>query len=159
MKEKPQSRILVIDDEESVRKSLTFVLEDEGYLVEVAENGQEAIRKSKANLYNLALVDIRLPDMDGISLLSQMRETVPKMVKIVVTGYPSLDTSMGAVNNGANGYIIKPYSVEHLLHTIREHLQKQQEAEKFDEKKVIDFIETRDKENEARISAAKRSKN
>jgi DNA-binding NtrC family response regulator len=159
MKGKQQARILVIDDEESVRKSLAFILEDEGYMVDVAENGQEAIRKSKANLYNLALVDIRLPDMDGISLLPQMREIVPKMVKIVVTGYPSLDNSMGAVNNGANGYIIKPYSVENLLHTIREHLQKQQEAEKFDEKKVVDFIETRDKENEARISAAKRPKN
>jgi DNA-binding NtrC family response regulator len=159
MKGKQQARILVIDDEESVRKSLAFILEDEGYMVDVAENGQEAIRKSKANLYNLALVDIRLPDMDGISLLPQMREIVPKMVKIVVTGYPSLDNSMGAVNNGANGYIIKPYSVENLLHTIREHSQKQQEAEKFDEKKVVDFIETRDKENEARISAAKRPKN
>ena len=158
MTAKQQARILVIDDEESVRKSLAFVLEDEGYMVDVAENGQEAIKKSKANLYNLALVDIRLPDMDGISLLSQMRETVPEMVKIVVTGYPSLDNSIGAVNNGANGYIIKPYSVEHLLRTINDHLQKQHEAAKFDEKKVIDFMETRDMENEARISAEKLAK-
>jgi DNA-binding response OmpR family regulator len=158
MKRKQQARILVIDDEESVRKSLAFVLEDEGYMVDVAENGQEAIRKSKANLYNLALVDIRLPDMDGISLMPQMRETVPKMVKIVVTGYPSLANSIGAVNNGADSYIIKPYSVEHLLRTIKDHLQKQQEAAKFDEKKVIDFMETREMENEARISATKLAK-
>jgi DNA-binding response OmpR family regulator len=158
MKRKQQARILVIDDEESVRKSLAFVLEDEGYMIDVAENGQEAIRKSKANLYNLALVDIRLPDMDGISLMPQMRETVPKMVKIVVTGYPSLANSIGAVNNGADSYIIKPYSVEHLLRTIKDHLQKQQEAAKFDEKKVIDFMETREMENEARISATKLAK-
>jgi DNA-binding response OmpR family regulator len=158
MKERQESRILLIDDEESVRKSLAFILEDEGYVVDVAENGQEAIRKSKANLYNLALVDVRLPDMDGISLLPQMRETVPKMVKIVVTGYPSLANSIGAVNNGADGYIIKPYSVEHLLRTIKDHLQKQRETAKFDEKKVIDFMETREKENEARISAAKLAK-
>lgn len=158
MKERQESRILLIDDEESVRKSLAFILEDEGYVVDVAENGQEAIRKSKANLYNLALVDVRLPDMDGISLLPQMRETVPKMVKIVVTGYPSLANSIGAVNNGADGYIIKPYSVEHLLRTIKDHLQKQRETAKFDEKKVIDFMETREKENEARIPAAKLAK-
>jgi DNA-binding response OmpR family regulator len=158
MKERQESRILLIDDEESVRKSLAFILEDEGYVVDVAENGQEAIRKSKANLYNLALVDVRLPDMDGISLLPQMRETVPKMVKIVVTGYPSLANSIGAVNNGADGYIIKPYSVEHLLRTIKDHLQKQRETAKFDEKKVIDFMETREKENEAGSSAAKLAK-
>jgi DNA-binding response OmpR family regulator len=158
MKERQESRILLIDDEESVRKSLAFILEDEGYVVDVAENGQEAIRKSKANLYNLALVDVRLPDMDGISLLPQMRETVPKMVKIVVTGYPSLANSIGAVNNGADGYIIKPYSVEHLLRTIKDHLQKQRETAKFDEKKVIDFMETREKENESRSSAAKLAK-
>ena len=152
MKGKQQARILVIDDEESVRQSLAFVLEDEGYMVDVAENGQEAIRKTKTNLYNLALVDIRLPDMDGISLLPQMSETVPKMVKIIVTGYPSLDNSIEAVNKGADGYIIKPYSMEYLLRTIKEHLRKQQEARKFDERKVKEFIETCVEEHEAKIS-------
>jgi len=157
MKGTQQARILVIDDEESVRKSLVFVLKDEGYVVDVAENGHQAIKKTKTNFYNLALVDIRLPDMDGISLLPRMRETVPKMVKIIVTGYPSLDNSIEAVNKGADGYIIKPYSIEHLLHTIKEHLRKQQEANKFDERKVKEFIETCVEEHEAKIST-KRSK-
>lgn len=153
MKGKQAARILVIDDEESVRRSLALVLEDEGYAVDVAENGQEAIKKSKANFYNLALVDIRLPDMDGINLLSQMRETIPKMIKVIITGYPSLDNSIEAVNKGADGYIVKPYSMENLLRTIKEHLQKQQKAKKFDEEKVKEFIEARAEEHEAKARA------
>jgi DNA-binding NtrC family response regulator len=156
MKGKQQARILVIDDEESVRKSLALVLEDEGYAVDVAENGQEAIKKSKANFYNLALVDIRLPDIDGISLLPQMNETVPKMVKIIITGYPSLDNSIEAVNRGADGYIVKPYSMENLLRTIREHLQKQREAKKYSEEKVKEFIEARAEEHERKARAKRR---
>jgi len=156
MKEKQAARILVIDDEESVRKSLALVLKDEGYAVDVAENGEEAIKKSKANFYNLALVDIRLPDIDGISLLPQMRETVPKMVKIIITGYPSLDNSIEAVNRGADGYIVKPYSMENLLRTIREHLQKQQEAKKYSEEKVKEFIEARAEEHEKKTRAKRR---
>jgi DNA-binding NtrC family response regulator len=157
MKGKRAARILVIDDEESVRKSLALVLKDEGYSVDVAENGHEAIKKSKANVYNLALVDIRLPDINGISLLSEMRETVPKMAKIIITGYPSLDNSIEAVNRGADGYIVKPYTIENLLRTIKEHLQKQQEAKKFSEEKVKEFIETRAEEHEAK-ALTKRSR-
>jgi DNA-binding response OmpR family regulator len=156
MKGKQAARILVIDDEESVRKSLALVLKDEGYAVDVAENGEEAIKKSRANFYNLALVDIRLPDIDGISLLQQLRETVPKMVKIIITGYPSLDNSIEAVNRGADGYIVKPYSMENLLRTIREHLQKQQEAKKYSEEKVKEFIEARAEEHERKARAKRR---
>ena len=158
MKTKQVTRILVIDDEESVRKSLALVLKDEGYSVDVAENGQEAIKKSSANFYNLALVDIRLPDMDGISLLTQMRETVPKMIKIIVTGYPSLDNSIEAVNQGADGYIVKPFKMEDLLSKIKEHLKKQQEAKKFSEEKVKEFIEARAEEHESKTSVKHRPK-
>ena len=157
MKTAEQPRILIIDDQESIRKSLKLALEREGYLVETAENGREAIRKSKGRLYNLALVDLRLPDMDGIELLTRMRETVPKMVKIIITGYPSQENAIEAVNRGADGYIVKPYTMEDLLRKIKEHLQKQQEAKKYSEEKFTEFIETRAEEYESRTSA-KRSK-
>jgi len=75
------ARILVIDDDESIRKSLATVLEEEGYVVDTAENGKEAIQKSNVNFYNLALIDIQLPDMEGTRLLTAMKETTPKMVK------------------------------------------------------------------------------
>ena len=138
--------ILVVDDEESIRKTLTAILEDEGYVVDTAENAKEAIEKSNTRFYNIALVDIRLPDMEGTKLLAAMRETTPKMVKIVVTGYPSLQNAVEAVNKGADAYVFKPVNIEKLLMTIKEHLEKQQEAKKYSEQKVAEFIETRARE-------------
>jgi len=152
MKELEQARILVIDDDVTVRESLAVALKANGYEVDVAENGKEAVAKSKAKFYNLALVDLRLPDMDGIELLTSMRETVPKMVKIIITGYPSLENAIEAVNRVADGYLVKPYSMEELLRKIKEQLQKQQEARKYSEEKVKEFIETRAEEYESRAS-------
>jgi DNA-binding NtrC family response regulator len=153
MKTAEQSSILIIDDQESIRKSLKLALEREGYSVETAENGREAIRRSKEEFYNLALVDLRLPDMDGMELLTKMRETVPEMVKIIITGYPSQENAIEAVNRGADGYIVKPYTTEDLLRKIKEQLQKQREAKKYSEEKVKEFIETRIDELESRTSA------
>lgn len=146
------ARILVVDDEEGIRRSLEAVLEDRGCLVDTAENGREAISKSETKFYNLALVDIRLPDMDGVTLLTAMRETTPKMVKIIITGYPSLDNAIAAVNKGADGYVVKPFTMESLLGTIKEHLQKQKEAKRYSEEKVTEYIQTRAKEQEAKPS-------
>ena len=119
MKKSGPARILIIDDDKNIRASLATVLRDEGYVADAAESGQEAIKKSEANFYNLALVDLRLPDIDGIRLLTEIRETVPKMVKIIITGYPSLDNAIEAVNRGADGYMTKPYTMENLLNTRR----------------------------------------
>jgi DNA-binding response OmpR family regulator len=152
MKEQEQARILVIDDDKAVRKSHEALLKANGYEVDVAETGKEAIKKSKAKLYNLALVDLRLPDMEGIELLTAMRETVPKTVKIIITGYPSQENAIEAVNRGADGYMVKPYSMEELLRKIKEQLQKQKEARKFSEEKVKEFIEARAEEYESRTS-------
>src|SRR3972149_3849783 len=124
------AKILVIDDDASVRKVLAMALEDEGYTVDIAENGGEAIRKSDANFYNLALIDIRLPDMEGTRLLAEMKETVPKMVKIIVTGYPGLQNAVEAVNGGADAYVVKPFKMEDLLKTVGEQLKRQEEAKR-----------------------------
>ena len=137
------ARILVIDDDESVRKVLVTALEDEGYAADTAETGGEAIRKSNANFYNLALVDSRLPDMEGTWLLSEMKESTPKMVKIIVTGYPGLENAVDAVNRGADAYVVKPFKMENLLATVKEHLKKQEAARKDSEEKVKEFIEAR----------------
>jgi len=150
MKEMEGARVLVIDDEEGIRKSLKAILEEKGCLVDTAENGQEAIAKSKTRFYNLALIDIRLPDMDGVKLLTSMTDTTPKMVKIIVTGYPSLENAIDAVNKGADGYIVKPFTMEQLLNTVREYLRKQQEAKKYSEEKVKEYIESRAKELESK---------
>jgi len=158
MKGLEQARILVIDDDATVRRSLEVALKKNGYDVNVAETGKEAIKKSKAKLYNLALVDLRLPDMDGIELLTSMREAAPKMVKIIITGYPSQENAIEAVNRGADGYMVKPYTMEELLRKIKEQLQKQREAKKYSEEKVKEFIETRAEEHESRASAERKRK-
>jgi DNA-binding response OmpR family regulator len=150
MTDTEQVRILIVDDDETIRKSITTVLEEKGYLVDTAENGRAAIRKSEKEVYNLALIDIRLPDMDGVQLLTALKETAPKMVKIIITGYPSLQNAVEAVNKGADGYIVKPIKMGELLAMIKEHLKKQQEAGKYTEQKVVEFIETRAKELESR---------
>jgi DNA-binding NtrC family response regulator len=144
-----RTRILVVDDEESIRKVLKTVLEEEGYDVDTSENGREAIRKSNAKFYNLVLIDIRLPDMEGTKLLTALKETTPKMVKIIVTGYPTLQNAVEAVNMGADAYVLKPFKMENFLNTIREHLEKQRKAKKYSQEKVAEFIETRAKELKA----------
>jgi len=147
-------KILIIDDDESIRKALSAVLEEKGYVVDTAQCGSEAIDKSKANFYNLALIDIRLPDTEGTKLLKALRDTVPPMVKIIVTGYPSLGNALEALNKGADAYILKPLVMDNVLKTIREHLKKQQEARKYSEEKVAEFIEARARELEAESSTA-----
>jgi len=147
------ARILIIDDDESIRKALSAVLEDKGYIVDTAQCGSEAIEKSKTSFYNVALIDIRLPDIEGTRLLKALNDTVPPMIKIIVTGYPSLANAVEAVNKGADAYILKPLVMDNVLKTIREHLKRQQEARKYSEERVAEFIETRAKELEAEEAA------
>jgi len=143
-----KARILVVDDDENVLTTLITLLESAGYQVDAAKTGEEAIRKSETNFYNLALLDIRLPDMEGTELLTRMKDTIPKMIKIIVTGYPSLKNAVDAVNRGADGYLIKPVNVDELLSKIKDHLKKQQEARRYAEEKVGEYIESRARELE-----------
>ena len=136
-------KVLVIDDEESIRSVMTKILEEEGFAVDTARNGKQAIEKSKLNFYNLAFIDIKLPDVEGTELLTALKDSTPRMIKIIITGHPSLQNAIMAVNKGADAYIVKPRNVENILRTIREQLRKQQEAKKYSQEKVIEFIETR----------------
>lgn len=141
-----RARILVVDDDENIRNTLKPVLEEEGYVVDVAKDGYEAIAMTVQALYNIALIDIRLPDMSGVELLTRMRDTVPKMRKIMITGYPSVQNAIEAVNRKADAYLVKPVDVEKLLKTIRAHIEMQENEKKYSEERVAEFIETRVKE-------------
>jgi DNA-binding NtrC family response regulator len=153
-----RARILVVDDDESIRKTISEILEEKGYMVSTAENGKEAIEKTNARFYNLALIDIRLPDMEGTELLTRIRETTPPMIKIIVTGFPSLQNAMEAVNKSADAYLIKPVKIEELLSTIQEHLELQEEAKRYNEERITEFIETRMKELEQKIPFSKKKR-
>ena len=144
-------RILIVDDEESIRIATAAILEDEGYTVDTAKNGKEAIDKSNANLYNIAIIDYRLPDIEGTELLSSFRETPPKTMKIMVTGYPSLQNAAASVNKGADAFLMKPVSIETLLKTIREALERQGQNERYSEEKIAKFIETKFRKLEEKI--------
>ena len=141
-------RILVVDDDENISKVFKMNLENRGYEVDSAANGQEALDKVSRRFYNIALIDIKLPDMEGTDLLNTFNEKRSKMKKIIVTGFPTLENAMKVVNEGADGYILKPVKIETLIETIEEHLSKQREEEKFSERKVEEFIEARARELE-----------
>ena len=143
------ARILIIDDDEEILITFSIALRKEGYTVDTAKTGKEAVEKSKTNFYSLALIDIRLPDMDGTELLTKMKETTPKMRKIVVTGYPSMDGAMRALIEDADAYIVKPAKPDDIIEKVREQLKKQEE-EKHAQEKMGKFIETRPEEYEAK---------
>lgn len=114
--------ILVVDDDAEARKTLSSILLKEGYSVETAENGKQAIRASEKVHFDVALIEIKLPDMEGTEILHRLKEKQPHIVKIIVTGFPTLENAMKTVNEGADGYILKPFDIEKLLQMIRKHL-------------------------------------
>jgi DNA-binding NtrC family response regulator len=147
-KQAKKPSVLVIDDDEDIRKVLSEILKDKGYSVDTAETGRQALRKTEKKFYNLALIDIRLPDIEGIELLIKIKETKPKMRKIIITGYPTLKNAVEALNKGADAYIMKPLNIDKVLATIAEQLEKQKEEQKMTEKQLVQYIETRVKQIE-----------
>jgi DNA-binding NtrC family response regulator len=139
-------RILVVDDDDTIRTTMKAILQDEGYFVDLASTGKEAIQKSQENNYNVALLDIRLPDMEGVELLKLLKDGVPRTRKIMVTGYPSLQNAISALNKNADAYLLKPVDVEKLLTTVKQQIEAQENERKFSEQKVAEFIESRVKE-------------
>ena len=138
-----KSSILIVEDDANISESLSKILQQEGYDSDVAVNGEEAIQKSRNKFYDLALLDIKLPDMEGTQLLAKLHETTPKMVKIMVTGYPSIENSIEALNQGADAYVTKPVKPAKLLALIKEKLEEQRQAENVTEGKVTDWIKAR----------------
>jgi DNA-binding NtrC family response regulator len=140
------TRILVVDDDENIITPIEAILKDEGYAVDVARSGSEAIKKSENVAYNVALIDIRLPDMDGTEILRRMKDSIPKVRKIIVTGYPSMQNAINAVNLKADAYVVKPVDLDKLLGLIREQLTLQKAEKQYSQQKIAEFIETRVKE-------------
>jgi DNA-binding response OmpR family regulator len=118
--EKAKKQILVVDDDKSILRTFTRILQKTGYVIDTAETGKEAIEKSKKQHYDLALIDIRLPDIDGTELLVKLQKTMHDAVKIMITGFPSLETGVKALDEGADAYLVKPVKPEELLALIEE---------------------------------------
>jgi CheY-like chemotaxis protein/predicted transcriptional regulator len=120
---KTRPSVLLIDDDETIRKSLSHTLTEEGFSVDTAPNGKQALEKSQLRHYDLALVDIRLSDMEGTKLLKMLREKTPEIKEIIITGYPSIENAIKAIDEGADAYVIKPFKPADLLAKIREKLK------------------------------------
>jgi DNA-binding response OmpR family regulator len=121
-------RILVVDDDESVRVTLVAVLASEGYRVESAANGAEAIAIAESSEFDLLLTDLCLDDIDGLQVLVEVHRRWPDCVSILLTGYASVDSAITALRNGAYDYLCKPCPAADLLATVARGLERRQLA-------------------------------
>lgn len=135
-----QKLILVVDDDKGILKSFSAILELKGYRVDTAECGQEAIEKYQANYYNLALIDIKLPDLDGTTLLREFHQINPDTKKIMITGYATQENAIESLNRGANGYLVKPVTPGKLLSCVADKIKEQEVENELNEDIVNDLL-------------------
>jgi two-component system response regulator PilR (NtrC family) len=119
-----KDKILVADDEQSMREFLDIMLKKEGYKVSLASNGEEVVKLIDNDLFDLVLMDIRMPKLDGISALKKIKSIAPETVVIMITAYASADTAIKAMKEGAYDYITKPFKVEEIKLIINNALEK-----------------------------------
>jgi DNA-binding response OmpR family regulator len=114
-----KKRILVVDDDLNILKVFKRILEKEGYVVETADTGKEALKKIKKEKFDVWLIDVKLPDMEGTDLL---KVSDSEAIKIVVTGFSSDEVGRRAADYGADDFLVKPVRPEELIATVRERL-------------------------------------
>ena len=114
-----EARLLVVDDEESLRITTAAILENEGYIVDTASSGDEAVTLLNNTDYDLVLTDLHMEGGDGLSVLSQIRRHAPLTISVVLTGFASVESAIAALQEGAYDYLVKPCDIESMKHTIR----------------------------------------
>jgi len=124
-----KGRILIVDDEPSVRDSLSRWFRDDGYEVGVAEGANDALTRLAERRWDLALLDIRMRGTDGIELQRRMKDVDPDLVIIIMTGYASVDTAVTALKQGAYDYITKPLDPDDVSHLVQNALSHRRSAE------------------------------
>jgi DNA-binding NtrC family response regulator len=110
--------ILVVDDEESMRHFLLKTLTREGYEVTVAKDGPEALALAQESPPDLALVDVRMPGMDGVAVMRTLRATFPRLPIVLMTAYGTVQNALAAMKQGANDYVTKPFRVDAVRATV-----------------------------------------
>jgi DNA-binding NtrC family response regulator len=112
-------RILVVDDEQIIRESLSYVLKREGYGVDEAANGKEALTKHEALPYDIIITDVEMPEMKGVELLKQIRQRTPQTLVVIITAFGSVETAVQALREGAADYILKPINFDDLIYRMK----------------------------------------
>lgn len=110
-----KTKVLVIDDEEVVRRSVTRALDGERWQVEQAANGANGLRALDRQPYDVVLLDLRMPGMDGVEVLGHIKQRWPETEVIVITGYPAIDTAKQAMQLGAYDYLAKPVGPDEVM--------------------------------------------
>ena len=118
------AKILVVDDEQAIRKTLKEILEYEKHNVDLAKDGFEAVEKAKKNQYDLVLLDIKMPKMDGIEVLEELQKINPELPVVIITGHGTVDTAVEALKKGAYDFLEKPLDLNRLLVAVRNALEK-----------------------------------
>ena len=118
-------RILVVDDELSIRESLSGWLKRGGYQVDTAADGLAALARSQENYYDIMLIDVKMPEMDGLSLLKKLKETESETAILMMTAYGDTHDAVEAIKLGAYDYLLKPFDLEELNLTLEKLVQMQ----------------------------------
>ena len=124
-------RILLIDDDNHLRRTLSDILRVNGYDTVIAKDGAEGLALFEQNPINLVLIDLMLPDMPGLNILERIKADRPTTEAIILTGNASLDTAIEATNRGAFSYLVKPYEIDQLILNVKRAIEKQQAEEKI----------------------------
>lgn len=124
-----RAKILVVDDEKNVLVTVVAILEQEGYDVDSAADGQRAIELIRSRQYDLVMTDLKMPGVDGLAVLEEVRQTSPSTVTLMMTGYGSVDTALEALQRGAYEYLLKPTEVADLKAAVRRSLERKRLSE------------------------------
>jgi len=137
-------KVLIVDDEKGLRVGAQRLLTGEGYEVTTAENGTDAVRLGTEAEFDLAVIDLKMPDLDGLEVLQQIKEKFPNTVCFIATAFASYETAVEATRLGAHSYIPKPFSPEELLSNLKDGYQRRLvnlEAEKWKKEREESLLE------------------
>jgi DNA-binding response OmpR family regulator len=134
----------VIDDEDTLRHFLGLHLQEQGYQVTEAADGRSALKWIEKQQFDVALVDLRLTDMDGLDIVRHLRKVAPKTSVIILTAYASLDSAIEALRQGAHDYLSKPFDTSELLASVADGIARQTAVPPISQQKPDTILEIKD---------------
>ena len=137
--------ILLVDDDKAILTSFRELLMRKGYDADTAGTGRQATDKAIAKVYDLVIIDMKLPDMEGTELLARFHRNYPRPKKIIVTGYPTMQNAIDSVNLQANAYLVKPVNPEEFLRVVDEVIREHSEEQEITKEKVTHWAAGRDR--------------
>ena len=122
----PPVSVLVIDDDESIRLGCSQSLELDGYLVRTAKNGKEGLEFAREEAFDVVIVDLKMPEVDGMTVLGRLRQEVPDTQVVMITGYATIESAVDAMRVGAYDYLPKPFSSDMLNDVVKRAIERHQ---------------------------------